>query len=68
MGKTISEQLRAAIQDSGLSHNELAKATGVNQPSISRFVSGDRGLGSESIDKLAAYLGLELRQASKNRA
>ncbi|MEX2138587.1 MAG: helix-turn-helix transcriptional regulator [Pirellulales bacterium] len=64
----VSDQLRAAIDSSGLSHNELSRVTGVSQPAISRFVNGERGLNSESIDRLAAHLGLVLTIKRKRRS
>jgi plasmid maintenance system antidote protein VapI len=67
MSQTVSEQLRAAIIASGLSHNALAALTGVTQPAISRFVSGDRGLTTDSLDKLADFLGLSLSAARPRR-
>lgn len=61
MSKDIAEQLRAAIQASGQSANEIAKATGVSQPTISRFLRGeDMGIHRAAI--IAKYLGLELRK------
>lgn len=63
---TISGQLREAIERSGESRYAIAQATGVNQAALSRFVRGQSGLTSDSIDKLAAYLGLELTAAKSN--
>lgn len=36
--------------------------TGVAQPSLSKFMSGQRGLSIKSMEKIAAYLKLELTQ------
>jgi transcriptional regulator with XRE-family HTH domain len=57
---TISEQLREAIESAGMTRYALAKATGVSESQLSRFVNGTSGLGVEAIDKLCAYLGLHL--------
>lgn len=64
-----SEQLRRIIAESGLSRYEIFKRSGVEQSALSRFVHGERGLTTESIDKLAETLGLELvaRPAKKKR-
>lgn len=57
----MAEQLRKAIRDSGLSANELAQQTGVNQTLISRFLRG-KDMGIERASKIAVYLGLSLKQ------
>lgn len=56
----LSATLRAAIRNSGKSANELAKATGVPQPTITRFLAG-ADMRLSRADKLAAHLGLKLR-------
>ena len=57
---TISEQLRKAITASGLSRCEIAKQSGIEQSALSRFMSGERGLSTSTLDKLADALGLEV--------
>jgi plasmid maintenance system antidote protein VapI len=64
--KTISEVLRQAIIDSGLSLLRLAQETGVERASLSRFVAGKRSLRLDMADKLAAYFGLQLAKTGKN--
>ncbi len=55
----IDSKIRAAIKISGKSQNELAKATGVQRTSISRFLAGkDISIGRAG--KIAEYLSLEL--------
>lgn len=61
MSKTVAEQLRKAIRDSGQSANAIAKATGVDQTLISRFLRG-KDMGIERASLVAAYLGLELKR------
>jgi len=56
----LSDQLRRIIAESGLSRYELARRSGVEQSALSRFVNGQRGLTTESLDRLAEALGLEL--------
>jgi ribosome-binding protein aMBF1 (putative translation factor) len=55
----IGDQLIAAIKASGISQNQLAKATGVLQTSISFFLRG-QDMGIHRAAKIADYLGLEL--------
>lgn len=56
---SIADQLRKAVNQSGMSGNALAKAAGVSQPAISRFLQGS-DIKFSAADKLAAYIGLEL--------
>ena len=58
----ISEQVRLAIAGHGLSLNEVARRAGIQPSQVSRFMRGERGLTTESLDKLAEVLGLELRK------
>jgi len=58
--RTVSEQVRHEIKQSGLTRYEIAKQSGVEQSALSRFVSGERGLSTSSLDKLAAVLDLEI--------
>jgi len=61
---TPSNRLRQAIRDSGKSANQIARETGISQPTITTFLNG-RDLRMETADKLAAYFGLELREAGR---
>jgi transcriptional regulator with XRE-family HTH domain len=56
----FADQLRAAIENCGKSRYQISKETGVPQDSLSRFVSGDRGLSMESIEQLFENLGLKI--------
>jgi hypothetical protein len=58
---TVSEQLRQVIVKCGETRADIARATGVAESVLSRFVASGRGLRSENIDKLCAYLRLGLR-------
>lgn len=57
----ISETLRRAINESGMSFLALEKATGVIRQSLMPFARGEAGINSDSADKLAVYFGLELK-------
>ena len=54
----FSDQLRAAIEGSGLSRYQLARETEVSESSLSRFVANGKGLSMDSLDKLAKFLRL----------
>lgn len=61
MSKELADQLRKAIIDSGKSANEIAKASGVPQTTLSRFLrGGEMSIGRAS--KIAALLGLSLKK------
>jgi DNA-binding phage protein len=57
---TISGQLRLAIRHSGETWTAISEASGVDSGIISRFMSGDRRPTLDTVDKLAAALGLRL--------
>jgi hypothetical protein len=56
--KTLSDQIRDAILTASVSRYRIAKETGVDQPALSRFVHGERGLSIEALDAIGLYLGL----------
>jgi plasmid maintenance system antidote protein VapI len=57
---TVSDQLRRAIEESGLTRYEIWKRSGVDQGALSRFINNKQSLTLEMVDKLADVLGLEL--------
>jgi transcriptional regulator with XRE-family HTH domain len=67
MKRRLSDQLREIIEGCGQTRYAIAKATGVSQATLSRFMNGGRGLPMKTLDTLAEYLGLELvvRSVSK---
>jgi len=52
--------LKDAIRDCGLSLPELSRRTGVSNPQLYRFMSGDRSLTLPAAEKLAQMLGWRL--------
>src|SRR4051794_6845041 len=56
--ETPSESIRRIITERNLSNSEVARLCGVPVSTISRFMRGERGLVSESFDRLC--LGLDL--------
>ena len=59
---TMTEVLKAAIKQSGVSRYRIAQDTGVLETSLSRFVRGETSLRLDKADVLADYLGLELER------
>jgi hypothetical protein len=58
--KRFSDQIRDAVNASGLSRYAICKAIGFNQGAMSRFMAGRGGLSTEILDRLAELLGLEV--------
>jgi hypothetical protein len=57
---TLTDVLRAAMRDSGLSAYRISKDTGLVVTSIIRFMEGETSLRLDKADVLAEYLGLRL--------
>jgi hypothetical protein len=57
--KTLTDQIRAALADCGETRYRVAKNTGLSEPQLCRFASG-QGLSLPGLDTLAEYLGLEI--------
>jgi transcriptional regulator with XRE-family HTH domain len=57
---TVSESLRSAMADCGMTRYQLSKQTGINQSALGRFFKRERDLQLETVDVLAEVLGLEL--------
>jgi transcriptional regulator with XRE-family HTH domain len=58
--KKFSDQVRDAIESSGRTRYRIAKETGVAAETLSRFISGERGLSTAALDAIAGYLGWSL--------
>jgi DNA transposition AAA+ family ATPase len=56
----VSDQIRRAIKDCGLTRYRIYKETGIDQASLSKFLSGERGLSLEALDKLGELLNLKV--------
>jgi hypothetical protein len=56
----LSDQLKRAIRESGLTHYRLSKLSGVPIPPIDRFMADTRGIQLETAERLAFVLGLVL--------
>jgi len=56
----MTDVLKAAIAESGVSRYRIAKDTGILQTSLSRFMAGQTSLRLDKADVLAEYLGLRL--------
>ena len=61
-----SDQIRKAVERSGLSRYEIGKRTGIAQSVLSRFMAGS-GISTETIDKLADVIELRITSPPKRR-
>jgi hypothetical protein len=57
---TITGQLQSAILASDMTRDAIAQASGVDAGVISRFMTGERTLRLDTVDKLTTALGLRL--------
>jgi len=57
---TFSDQIRAAIEASGITRYAIAKQAGIAESALSRFMSGDQSMSLSTVDKIAGALGLEV--------
>ena len=55
--KRFSDQVRDAVEASGMSRYAICKAIGLPQSAMSRFMTGKGGLSMDTLDKLAELLG-----------
>jgi plasmid maintenance system antidote protein VapI len=58
--ESFSDQLRNAVRDCGTTRYALAKQLGISESTLSRFLSGERGLTLDLVDRLADVLGLQI--------
>jgi len=63
--KQLSDQLRQAIDDCGLSRYEIAKQTGIDESALAKFYNGHRGLSMEALNALGEFLQLTIHLGRK---
>ena len=63
--KSMSEVLKRAIKDSGLSFTAIEERTGVKRASVMRFMRGETSLRLDVAEKLAELFDLELRKKGR---
>ena len=61
----VSDQLRRIIDRCGVSRYELARLTGIDESTLSRFMSGERGLSMKALDRLGETLGIRVAATRK---
>ncbi len=58
--KQLTDQLRQAIEECGVSRYEIAKQTGIDESALAKFFNGHRGLSMEGLNALGEFLELEI--------
>jgi transcriptional regulator with XRE-family HTH domain len=61
----LTDQLRRAIDDSGLTRYRIAKGTGIDESALAKFYNGHRGLSMEALNALGEYLQLTITLGRK---
>ncbi len=67
----MSDQLRQAIDDSGLTRYRIAQESGISETALSLFYNGQRGLSMKALNalgeclKLTIHLGRTTNQKEK---
>ena len=57
---TLSDQVRRAVDESGLSRYRICKELDLAEATMSRFMSGEGGLSMNTLDALAELLNLNI--------
>lgn len=56
----MTDQVRQAIDDSGLTRYRIAQDTGLDESTLAKFYHGTRGLSLDNLDLLCEYLGVRI--------
>ncbi len=62
--QTLSGELRRAIHTSGMSLSKLAEKAGVTTLMLDEFLTGERTLRSDVLDRLVACLGFKMQRVA----
>jgi len=62
----LSEQVRRAVEESGMTRYAICKAIGMHESVMSRFMNGKGGLQQDSLDALADLLELDIVARGKH--
>ena len=61
----LTDQLRQAIDDCGLTRYCIAQETGISQSTLAQFYNGQRGLSMEALNALGEFLQLTIKMGRK---
>lgn len=63
----LTKAIAAAVKASDQTPYAIAKGAGVARSQLSRLLSGERGLNTDTIERLADYLGLKITIEPKGK-
>lgn len=63
--KKLTDQLRQAIDESGLTRYRISQETGISEATLSKFYLGQRGLSMKALNALGEYLQLTITLGRK---
>ena len=63
--KKLTDQLRQAIDDSGLTRYAIAKETGIDESALAKFYNARRGLSMGALNALGEFLQLTITLGRK---
>jgi hypothetical protein len=63
--KPLTDQVRQAIDDSGLTRYRIDKEAGFSEPTLSKFYLGQRGLSMEALNALVEFIDLQITMGRK---
>jgi hypothetical protein len=61
----LTDQLRQAIDDCGLTRYQIAKATSIDESALAKFYNGHRGLSVDALNALGKFLQLTITLGRK---
>jgi len=64
----LSDQVRRAVDASGLTRYRICKTLGIAESTMSRFMSGQGGLGMAYLDALADLIDLNVTTGKQRAA
>jgi predicted transcriptional regulator len=64
----FSDELRQAVEACGMTRYRIAKLLAISEATLSRFMSGERGLTMKCLDQLAALLDLHVAAGKRPKA
>ena len=63
---SLSDEIRAAVDASGLTRYRIAKDLGIAESTMSRFMGGKGGLSMDYLDRLGGLLDLHITVEPKS--
>lgn len=63
----LAHEIKALLDERGVTSYRLHKETGVDQGALSRFFGGERSLRDENLGAILDYLGYEITLRKKRK-